>query len=376
MFDTMTLTKIVGGLCGALLVFLLGGWASQTILGTGEGGGGHGELEQAYVIDTGEDEAPVEEADAGPSFAELFANADPGKGERVFNKCKACHQLEDGANGIGPHLYGVVGRKVALIEGFAYSGSLKPVADVWTPENLDAWLENPAEFAPGTTMGFAGLGDVKDRVNVIAYLDQTDGDTYEMAAPEAVEEAADTSAEPAEPTADAADAADAAPEPTTEDAEATEEPRAAEAAPEPAPAAETEPTPEAAAEDPAAADTPAPEAEKAEAADGFAAMVAAADPAEGKKVFRQCAACHVADKEQNRVGPHLVGVVGRDIAGVDGFNYSDAMKAVDGAWTLDQLDAWLEKPRDFAKGNRMSYPGLRKEEDRAAVIAYLQSLAN
>ena len=178
MFDTMTFTKVVGALCGSLLIFLLGGWAAEIIYHTG---GGHGDgHEQAYVIDTGEEEGGEAEAEAGPSFAELFVAADAGKGERVFNKCKACHQLEEGANGVGPYLHGVVGRDVAAANGFGYSGSLKAVVDVWTPQELSQFLENPAGYAPGTTMGFAGVKDMEDRANLIAYLDQTDGDTYEI----------------------------------------------------------------------------------------------------------------------------------------------------------------------------------------------------
>src|SRR6056297_3148738 len=177
MFDTMTLTKTVGGVCGALLVFLLGNWAGETIYSVGGGHGG--DHQQGYVIDTGADGAAEEPAeDTGPSFVEVFASAEADKGARVFNKCKACHMLEEGANGVGPYLHGVVGREVAAAEGYGYSGSLKPVADVWTPQELDAFLENPAGYAPGTSMGFSGLGDAEDRANVIAYLDETDGDTY------------------------------------------------------------------------------------------------------------------------------------------------------------------------------------------------------
>ncbi|RVT87227.1 cytochrome c family protein [Rhodobacteraceae bacterium CCMM004] len=168
MFDTMTLTKLVGGFCGALLVFLLGGWAAETLYHTG--GGHYGEAEQAYVIDTGEgggDAEPEEELD----FATVMASADAGAGERVWGKCRACHKLEDGANGTGPHLYDVVGRPVGGVDGFNYSGALSAVADVWSPEHLNAFLEDPRGYAPGTSMGFAGLPKVEDRANLIAYLD-------------------------------------------------------------------------------------------------------------------------------------------------------------------------------------------------------------
>ncbi len=323
MFDTMTLTKTVGALCGSLLILLFGGWAAEAIY---HGGGGHGDgHEQAYRIDTGEEEAEAaEEEEAGPGFAELFASADTGKGERVFNKCKACHTVEEGDNRVGPHLYGVVGRQVDAVDGFAYSGALEEAAEVWTPENLDHFLAKPSSFAPGTIMSFAGLSSVEDRANVIAFLDQTDGDTYQMDA------AADTAEEPA---------AEAEAEEASEEA-AAEEPAEEAMAEEPAQEAEAEApeaTQEAAAKEPAeepaaeemAADEPAAEepAEEAPAQDGgsepasgFAALVAAADPAEGEKVYRQCKACHVADEEQNRVGPHLVDIVGREVAGLDDFS--------------------------------------------------------
>ncbi|WP_135506790.1 c-type cytochrome [Roseovarius aestuariivivens] len=97
----------------------------------------------------------------------------------------------------------------------------------------------------------------------------------------------------------------------------------------------------------------------------------------GEKVFRKCMACHaVGEGAQNKVGPQLNGVVGREIASVEGFNYSSAladMGAEGKTWTPEELAAFLEKPRDYAKGTKMSFAGLRKEEDRADVIAYLAS---
>ncbi|HEY9038229.1 MAG TPA: cytochrome c family protein [Roseovarius sp.] len=168
MFDTMTFTKVLGGLCGAFLVFLLGKFVAEELYASRVPHHGD-EVVQGYVIETGDDEAPVEE-EAGPTFDEIYASADAGKGERVFNKCKACHQLEQGANSTGPYLYGVVDRDVGAAEGFGYSGALEAVADVWTPENLNGFLENPAGYAPGTSMSFAGLKSVEDRANVIAYL--------------------------------------------------------------------------------------------------------------------------------------------------------------------------------------------------------------
>lgn len=107
------------------------------------------------------------------------------------------------------------------------------------------------------------------------------------------------------------------------------------------------------------------------------ATVAAAegDAAKGEKVFRKCKACHaVGDGAENKVGPILNGVVGRAVAAGEGFEYSEALVAMgaDGVvWDEANLAAFLEKPREYAAGTKMSFAGLRKEKDRDNVIAYL-----
>ncbi|MCZ4353109.1 cytochrome c family protein [Roseovarius aestuarii] len=176
MFDTMTLTKVLGGFCGAFLIFLLGKFAAETIYTAkaGQDDGHGGAHVQGYMIDTGSDEGASAEAEAGPSLEELLASADIGKGERVFNKCKACHKLEKGENSTGPYLYGVVGRPVDTADGYGYSGALEKVVDVWTPEHLNGFLTKPGSYAPGTTMGFTGLSKAEDRANLIAFLDSID----------------------------------------------------------------------------------------------------------------------------------------------------------------------------------------------------------
>jgi cytochrome c len=170
MFDTMTITKILGAVCGSLLILLLGKWAAETLYHTGPVAHGDEEVAQAYVIDTGA-EAPGEGAvEEGPPFAEVLAAADVGAGEKVFAKCKACHKL-DGTKGTGPHLNGVIDRAKASIADFPYSDALKAMAgDAWTTDNMNGFLTNPKTYAPGTKMTFAGLGKVEDRANVIAYL--------------------------------------------------------------------------------------------------------------------------------------------------------------------------------------------------------------
>ncbi|ASM73563.1 MULTISPECIES: c-type cytochrome [Roseobacteraceae] len=162
MFDTMTITKVAGALCGALLILLLGKWAAEGMYHAQS----HGEA--AYVIevaDSGEDSAPVEEV----NFDELMAVADVESGAKVFRKCSACHKL-DGTNGTGPHLDGVVGREIASIGEFSYSGALTELPGDWTPEELSHFIENPRGYAPGTAMGFAGLKKPQDRADVIAYM--------------------------------------------------------------------------------------------------------------------------------------------------------------------------------------------------------------
>jgi cytochrome c len=172
MFDTMKLTKAVGAVCGSLLVFLLAGWAGSSLYTVGHGGG-HGEgeeLAQAYSIDTGAEEAPAESEEPAVDFATLLASADPAAGETVFRKCSACHKL-DGTDGVGPHLNGVVGRNHAAVEGFAYSeANIALSAEPWTPEAINAFIENPKGYMPGTKMAFAGLPKAEDRANLIAYL--------------------------------------------------------------------------------------------------------------------------------------------------------------------------------------------------------------
>ncbi len=102
---------------------------------------------------------------------------------------------------------------------------------------------------------------------------------------------------------------------------------------------------------------------------------AAGDPAKGAKVFRKCKACHEIKKEKNKVGPHLVGIVGRKAASVEGFKYSSALKKAgeEGlVWTEDNLKKWVANPKKFIKGNRMPFAGLRKEQQIEDLIAYLK----
>lgn len=105
-----------------------------------------------------------------------------------------------------------------------------------------------------------------------------------------------------------------------------------------------------------------------------AALVAAADAAKGETIFKKCAACHKIDG-QNAVGPHLNGVVGRPVASVADFAYSDAMKAHGGDWSAENIFHFIENPKKYVPGTKMSFAGLPKPEDRANVIAFLEQHA-
>ncbi|MGY6632854.1 MAG: c-type cytochrome [Alkalilacustris sp.] len=438
MFDTMVFTKALGALCGALLIFLLGSWVANSIFVPGSRN-----LAPAFVIDTGDDtdtDMAADEAPADLPLGEAFQMADAAAGARVWNQCRACHVADDTRNNVGPYLQNVMGRDIAAVDGFRYSGAL-PEGERWTVENMYAFLENPRGWAPGTSMAFNGLSNQMDRMNVIAFLvdnspdfdpatdapaiDEaaldaaTEEDVAEAPAEEALEE--DVAEAPAEDAReeDAADAADEATdesvarldeaegeetvtEAPAEDArdedvaeapaeDATEE-EVAEAPAEDAAEEELAEAPAEDARDEDVAEAPADDATEEEVAEApaedaveeevaeapaadmseFAQMVAAGDIQAGSRVWNQCRACHVADAEQNRVGPHLVGIVGRQSGSVDGFRYSGRLPDV--VWTVDELNEYLENPRGYAPGTSMAFNGLRNIEDRANVIAYIESL--
>jgi cytochrome c len=108
------------------------------------------------------------------------------------------------------------------------------------------------------------------------------------------------------------------------------------------------------------------------------ALLASADPAKGQSIAKVCGACHTFNKgDPAKVGPNLYGIIGLKHAHMEGFAYSDAMKALhDKDWTYAELNVFLWNPKKHINGTKMVFAGLKKPDDRAAVIAYLRTLAD
>jgi cytochrome c len=96
---------------------------------------------------------------------------DPAKGKMVFQRCAICHRVEKGGgNGLGPNLFGIVGRKAATATDFPYSAAMKSSGITWTSEKLTAYITHPAQAVPGNRMAFAGINDQGQVGDVVAYL--------------------------------------------------------------------------------------------------------------------------------------------------------------------------------------------------------------
>ena len=101
-------------------------------------------------------------------------------------------------------------------------------------------------------------------------------------------------------------------------------------------------------------------------------LIASASVVDGEKVFKKCAACHSINKDgSNKIGPALWGVLGRQSGSVSDYKYSKAMAAHGKPWSFKEMNKFLIKPKDWIKGTKMSFVGLKKESERAAVILYM-----
>jgi|LauGreSBDMM110SN_4_FD.fasta_scaffold67490_2 cytochrome c len=106
----------------------------------------------------------------------------------------------------------------------------------------------------------------------------------------------------------------------------------------------------------------------------FASLMKTADANRGAKTFKKCATCHTIGKgEAAKIGPNLYGVLGRKRGSFPAFSYSEAMKAKGGAWDSDSINQFITKPKDYLPGTKMAFAGLKKPQDRADVILYLQN---
>lgn len=173
MLNTNNLIKFGASAAAALLILLFANWAASSIYQVAEDTG-HGDAEhevtRGFVIAAvGEGDHGGAEQTVEVSFEEVYAAADPAAGEKAFKKCQACHKVEAGQNGTGPTLYGVVGRAIGSVEGFAYSDGIASHGGTWTPEELNKWLEDPKAYSPGSKMVLK-TNKVEDRADLIAYL--------------------------------------------------------------------------------------------------------------------------------------------------------------------------------------------------------------
>jgi cytochrome c len=231
-----------------------------------------------------------------------------------------CHSFDKGGpNLIGPNLYGVLGRNVASHEGYDYSDALKAKEGDWDYEQINHMIEHPNVFVPGTKMAlFPGLPDAKQRADVLVFLRIKNDNPPPL--PEA--------------TAGGGEAAGGAEMPSGKT----------------------------------------PGAEAAAGGSAVLALLATADPKQGEADAALCKVCHTFDKGAAAlVGPNLYDVVGRKVASVEGFTYTPALKAHEGAWTYELLDTWITNPQAFASGTMMAFPGIPDAKKRANVIAFIRS---
>lgn len=106
----------------------------------------------------------------------------------------------------------------------------------------------------------------------------------------------------------------------------------------------------------------------------FAELMAAADVGKGERVFGKCKACHKVGPGENGTGPTLYQIVDRGIGDLDGFGYSNVLASNDEPWTVENLNGFIENPKGWAQGTKMSFAGIKKPTDRANLIAYLATL--
>lgn len=223
MMDSFELNKLIGAFLAVIFVVFSVSLVSDAIFAT------HAPATPGYVIEVAEAEpdAGAAEEEAGPSVLDLIATADVAAGQTAFRKCVACHTAEEGgANKVGPNLFDVVNRPIASHEGFRYSPAMTEFSQggsvTWDYEHLSGFLQAPRSYVSGTAMAFAGIRNIQEEANLIAYLRSLSNDPAPLPAA-AAEEAPAEEAAPAEEEAAPAEEAPAEETPA-EEAPAEEEP--------------------------------------------------------------------------------------------------------------------------------------------------------
>jgi cytochrome c len=336
--DSYTLNTVAGWVLGTGL-FVFGLNALAGVVYHAEAPEQPGMIVQVAEVTPAVDETEVD----GPDIAALLAAADPSAGEAAARACQACHTFGQGEpHRVGPNLWDIVGLPIAHHDDYAYSDALQAMSDdVWTYQALDDFIRNPRGFAPGTKMAYGGMQRDEQRADLLVYMRSLSDDPEPLPEPAAEEAAVEA--------------------PAGEEEMAAEEPA-------------EEPTDETVAEEPA--EEPTEETVAEGEAQGLEETVAGMDIADGQAAARACQACHTFDEGgAHRVGPNLWDIVGQPIAHHEDYNYSDVLEGMsDQTWTLEALDEFLLNPRGFAPGTKMAYGGMRRDEQRHQLLAYLRSL--
>jgi cytochrome c len=165
--DSFELNKMLGAVLATGLGLVALNIAAEAIFAP------HHPAKPGFEIDVKKEAAtgPTEKAAPEEPIEKILANASVDRGMTVAKQCQTCHSFQKGGpNGIGPNLYGILGRPKGSEAGFTYSDAMKAKGGEWTIDDLNKFLANPKEFVPGTKMTFPGLPRANQRADVIAYL--------------------------------------------------------------------------------------------------------------------------------------------------------------------------------------------------------------